>query len=88
MTQKRIPASFFGMVLGLSGLGQAWRIAAQLWQLPHLIGESLLLLAGLVWAVLLLGYIWQVMRHFDLIRAEFLHPVQGGTPALLVFPPY
>jgi tellurite resistance protein len=83
MTQKLIPASFFGMVLGLSGLGQAWRIAAQLWQLPHLIGECLLLLAGLVWAVLLLGYIWQAIRHFDLVRAEFLHPVQGGTPALL-----
>ncbi len=83
MTQKRIPASFFGMVLGLSGLGQAWRIATQLWPLPHMIGESLLLLAGLVWAVLLLGYIWQAIRHFDLVRAEFLHPVQGGTPALL-----
>ncbi|MDD2344274.1 MAG: dicarboxylate transporter/tellurite-resistance protein TehA, partial [Tolumonas sp.] len=83
MTQKRIPASFFGMVLGLSGLGQAWRIAAPLWQLPHPIGESLLLLAGFVWAILLLGYIWQAIRHFDLVRAEFLHPVQGSTPALL-----
>lgn len=83
MTQNRIPASFFGMVLGLSGLGQAWRIAAHLWQLPALIGESLLLLAGMVWAVLLLTYCLQAIRHFELVKAEFLHPVQGGTPALL-----
>ena len=83
MTQNRIPASFFGMVLGLSALGQAWRIAAHLWQLPALIGESLLLLAGMVWAVLLLTYCLQAIRHFELVKAEFLHPVQGGTPALL-----
>ncbi len=83
MTQNRIPASFFVMVLGLSGLGQAWRIAAHLWQLPALIGESLLLLAGMVWAVLLLTYCLQAIRHFELVKAEFLHPVQGGTPALL-----
>lgn len=83
MTQNRIPASFFGMVLGLSGLGQAWRIATHLWQLPALIGESLLLLAGMVWMVLLLGYFLQAIRHFELVKAEFLHPVQGGTPALL-----
>ena len=82
MTSRRIPASFFGMVLGLSGLGQAWRIAAHLWQLPALIGEGLLLLAGIVWAVLLLGYLSQAIRHFELVKAEFLHPVQGGTPAL------
>ena len=52
--KKRIQGFFFFvvMVLGLSGLGQTWRIATQLWPLPHLIGESLLLLAGLVWAVL------------------------------------
>jgi tellurite resistance protein len=83
MTSRHIPASFFGMVLGLSGLGQAWRIAAHLWQLPALIGEGLLLLAGCVWAVLLLGYLAQAIRHFALVKAEFLHPVQGGTPALL-----
>ena len=83
MTSRHFPASFFGMVLGLSGLGQAWRIAAHLWQLPALIGEGLLLLAGCVWAVLLLGYLAQAIRHFALVKAEFLHPVQGGTPALL-----
>lgn len=78
-----LPASFFGMVLGLSGLGQAWRVAAKLWGLPGEAGESLLLLAGLVWLILLLSYVLQAIRHPDLVRDEFSHPVQGGTPALL-----
>ena len=45
------------MVLGLSGLGQAWRVAAQLWGLPAIVGESVLSLAGLVWMALLLSYL-------------------------------
>ncbi|TDR82290.1 tellurite resistance protein [Paludibacterium purpuratum] len=71
------------MVLGLSGLGQAWRIAAKLWQLPPAIGESVLLLAGGIWAGLLLGYLGQAWRRPDIARREFAHPVQGSTPALL-----
>lgn len=83
MKTATIPASFFGSVLGLAGLGQAWRVAAHLWALPPQFGEGLLLIAALVWASLLLGYLRQAVLRFDAVRAEFLHPVQGGTPALL-----
>ena len=78
-----IPASFFGMVLGLSGLGQAWRVAVKLWSMPEWIGEAILLLASLVWLVLFISYIRQCIRHPAQSRQEFLHPVQGSTPALL-----
>jgi tellurite resistance protein len=71
------------MVLGLSGLGQAWRVAAQLWGLPAVVGESVLLLAGLVWMALLLSYLLQAVRQPAVVSNEFRHPVQGGTPALL-----
>jgi len=71
------------MVLGLSGLGQAWRIAVRLWDMPAAIGEDLLLLATLVWAGLLVVYVWQAIRHPAVVRSEFQHPVQGSTPALL-----
>ena len=71
------------MVLGLSGLGQAWRIAARLWGMPALIGEGVLLLAGLVWLALLVSYVRQTVQHPAIARNEFLHPVQGSTPALL-----
>ena len=78
-----LPASFFGMVLGLSGLGQAWRVASKLWGVPDAIGEAVLLVAALVWLALLLTYLAQALRHPSVVANEFRHPVQGGTPALL-----
>lgn len=35
-----IPAAFFGIVLGLAGLGNAWNAAHQLWHMPALVGEA------------------------------------------------
>ena len=55
VARSPLPASFFGIVLGLSGLGQAWRIAVRLWDMPSAIGEGLLLLSALVWAALLVA---------------------------------
>ena len=34
-----VQASFFGMVLGLAGLGTVWRWAHQVWGLPAVVGE-------------------------------------------------
>jgi len=83
MTSARVPASYFGMVLGLAGLGQAWRLASKQWVLPEIAGEFILAVAALVWIILAIGYSWQAIRHFEVVKAEFLHPVQGGTPALV-----
>jgi tellurite resistance protein len=83
MTRAPLPASFFGMVLGFSGLGQAWRVAVPLWGMPDLIGEGLLLLAALVWLSLLISYVIQALRKPIAVRNEFQHPIQGSTPALL-----
>jgi len=83
MRAMPLPASFFGMVLGLSGLGQAWRLAHRLWAMPAAIGEALLLLAAVVWASLLVCYLVQALRKPDVVLAEFRHPVQGSMPALL-----
>ena len=63
MVRATLPASYFGIVLGLSGLGQAWRIAHPLWGLPAIMGEGLLAIATLVWLVLLIAYITQALRH-------------------------
>jgi tellurite resistance protein len=45
-----VPAGFFGIVLGLAGLGNAWRAAHQVWHLPSIVGEILLAFASIVWA--------------------------------------
>jgi tellurite resistance protein len=85
-----VPASFFGMVLGLSGLAGSWRAATLAWQLPAVIGEALTALATAVWAVLALlyGLKWLVAREDAL--SEVTHPVAccfiglAGVSTLLV----
>jgi len=45
----RVPASFYGIVLGLAGLGGAWG----LWPI---VGEALMVLAATVWLIVTLLY--------------------------------
>lgn len=77
-----IPATFFGMVLGLGGLGNGWRAAARIWNAPALVGEALSLAAALVWLACLTLYVlkWATSREEAL--AEFRHPVQAFFVAL------
>ena len=71
-----VPASFFGMVLGLVGLGGCWRVAARLWGLPALIGEMIIWVAIAVWAVLSLLFVAKWIVRSAEARAEFDHPIQ------------
>jgi tellurite resistance protein len=76
MSFSRVPASWFGIVLGLAGLGSAWRAAHRVWELPAVWGELLLVAATAVWAVLVVGYgvKWIIARSEAVAEAE--HPVQ------------
>jgi tellurite resistance protein len=71
-----VPAAFFGMVLGLAGLGGAWRLASKVWQLPQAIGEAIILLAAIVWLILVVLFAlkWALAREEALKEAA--HPVQ------------
>jgi tellurite resistance protein len=55
--KANIPVSFFGMILGLVGLGNCWRVSTKIWHLPNWIGEIIMLIAVVVWLVLILAYI-------------------------------
>ncbi|HEY9885255.1 MAG TPA: dicarboxylate transporter/tellurite-resistance protein TehA [Thermosynechococcaceae cyanobacterium] len=70
-----VPASFFGMILGLVGLGSCWRGATKIWHLPAWIGESIMLLAVVVWLVLVLLYISKWLSAREDALTEFEHPV-------------
>jgi len=71
-----LPASFFGMVLGLVGFGNGWRIAVRLWNLPAFIGEAILLAGSVLWAVLVILYVAKWLFARDAALAEVAHPVQ------------
>ena len=70
-----VPASFFGMVLGIVGLGGSWRAATKVWALPAAIGETIILVGALVWLVLLVLFVakWIVAKQ-DAFE-EVAHPV-------------
>ena len=71
-----VPASFFGIVLGLIGLGNPWRVAVRVWGLPPLAGELIMLAGVAVWAIVLFLYAakWILAREDAL--AEVRHPIQ------------
>lgn len=76
MRIPNVPAAFFGIVLGLAGLGFAWRVAARIWSLPAPIGETILAAGAVVWAVLLLLYAAKWVAARDAALQEIRHPVQ------------
>jgi tellurite resistance protein len=77
MTAKSFPpASFFGMPLGVLGLGLAWRTAVHLWALPPMIAEVTLGLGLALWAVLILIYVAKWILAKTEALAEFEHAVQ------------
>jgi tellurite resistance protein len=64
------------MILGLAGLGGDWRVAARIWSLPAWIGEIVMLVAVVVWAVLTLLYVAKWFSHREQALAELNHPIQ------------
>jgi len=72
-----IPASFFGMVLGLVGLGDCWRVAHKAWDLPKVVGETVMITGFVVWVILVLLYIGKWLFARAEARAELAHPIQS-----------
>lgn len=85
-----IPASYFGIVLGLGGWANSWRAAHHAWGAPVAVGEALFGIAAAVWVVIaaLYGVKWIVAS--EVARAEAVHPVQccfiglGGVATLVM----
>lgn len=79
----RVPASYFGMLLGLIGLGVAWREAVAVWGVPGWIAEAIMAVAALIWSILLTLYLGKMLTAREAIAAEWTHPVQGAFVALI-----
>jgi tellurite resistance protein len=71
-----VPASYFAIVVGLAGLGGAWRHAAQAWGLPRVVGEVLMLCAAIAWLLLIALYAFKWTHAREEALKELEHPVQ------------
>jgi len=76
MSLPRIPAAFFGIVLGVVGLGNSWRAAAAIWPVPASVGEAISLLGFATWFVLILLYAAKWFIAPKEVTAELEHPIQ------------
>jgi tellurite resistance protein len=72
----RVPASFFGMPLGILALGIAWRSGQSIWPLPELVASSLIWFGSGLWLLLFLTYIAKWIWQRAGAKTEFGHPVQ------------
>ena len=77
---RYLPGGLFGAVMGLAGLGIAWRRAegALTWH-----GEFWSLLGVLAFAALVAAYLAKWRRHPDAVRAELANPALLGFCAAL-----
>lgn len=82
LRRTRVPATFFGMVLGLCGLGNGWRAAARLGLAPAWVGEALSLLGVAVWAAWLVFYAARWLNDRETVLFEVRDPTSSFFASL------
>jgi tellurite resistance protein len=70
MKTRAIPLASFTSVMGIAGLGLAWRVASQVEHVPSGVGEVLLAVAATVFIVLLVAWIARSVTHSQELRTE------------------
>ncbi len=74
---RHVPVPLFAVGMGVTGLGIAWRHAAQVAGAPALVGEAVIVLAAVLFGVVGLLYVAKAVRHPAAVVAEFNHPIRG-----------
>ncbi len=80
---QRIPVSYFGVVLGLVGLGDCWRAATELWSVPRMVSVVIMDVAVIVWVLLALAYATKWIAARASALAEIHHPFTSSFVSLL-----
>ena len=71
-----VQISLFAVIMGLGGLGLAWRTAARVLGWPGAIGEAVLALAALCFVAVATLYGAKFLRHRTAVAAEFADPLR------------
>lgn len=72
-----VPITVFASVMGVGGLGLAWRKAAPLMGLPTAIGKILLAIGAALFVMAAITYGLKVIRHPQACLGEFNHPIRS-----------
>ncbi|CCQ75168.1 SLAC1 anion channel family protein [Magnetospira sp. QH-2] len=76
-----VPVPLFAVVMGVVGLGLAWRKAHDVLDLSAVPGEAVLLLGGSLFLAILVLYGLKVLRFPAEFKAEMNHPVRANFGA-------
>ncbi len=78
-----VPVTYLGAVLGLGGLGNAWRAAHRVWDAPSIVGEGICLAALVVWSACGIGFVRSWVSKSETARGDFRDPARAPFAALL-----
>ncbi len=73
---QNFPIMFFAVIMGLGGLGLAYKALGEAFGLPHAVFEALRWLALGVFSAITALYVAKAVRHFGAVKAEFAHPIK------------
>ena len=73
-----LPVGLFGSVMGLTGLGVAWRLAQARYGAPGWVADFFSAIAVIAFVALCLGYAVKLLKASDAVRAELRHPIAGN----------
>jgi tellurite resistance protein len=82
-TRAPIPASLFGIPVGVLGLSNAWNVGARLWHLPPIVGHALGVAGASIWSVLLILYAQKWWSHRAAAQQEAQDPFLSSFVALV-----
>lgn len=73
-----VPVPLFAVVMGVTGLGIAWRKAAHVAGAPAAVGEAVVALAAVLFVAIAALYGAKALRFPQAVRAEFGHPIRAN----------
>jgi tellurite resistance protein len=87
MAATRVPPNFFGFAFGLAGLSETWAIAAHDGRAPRIVGTVLAAASGLVWLVVLVGYLRHTLVDRSVLARDLRDPIAAPFLSLTVIAP-
>ncbi|MEW5729165.1 MAG: SLAC1 anion channel family protein [Pseudomonadota bacterium] len=73
-----VPITIFATVMGVAGLGLAWRKGAPLLGLPAAAGEAILLFSAALFIIVSITYAMKFARFPQAVKGEFNHPIRSS----------
>lgn len=73
---RNLPVATFATLMGSAGLTLAWEKGAEVFGLPKLVSEFLLVLTCLLLVLLSLSYLLKFANYPDAVKEEFNHPIK------------